>query len=164
MRTRSVTSFIALLSLTAVLALSACKLMTGASTGVELAPGGSQGGVDTTGNGAPPPPPPPSGLSFGVSDDSMATAGRTGNLQLFAGNHDAAPDTVKYKVLGPEGWTGLPATGSLVVPGNASATANVPVAVPAGTASGLYPLQYFFDRTDGTTLQSGTFSLFVHPS
>jgi hypothetical protein len=94
----------------------------------------------------------------------MATAGRLGFLHLFAENHDAAVDTVNYRFTGPQGWPGFPATGSLTVPGKTSATADIPVAVPAATAPGSYLFHFDIGKPNGTALQSGDFSLYVHSS
>ncbi len=156
MRTRSVFTLTALLSLAVVLTVSSCRLMTGPADGALSL--GHLGGGDSTGTGGPPPPP-PSGLSFGVSDDSMATAGRLGKLQLFAANHDTLDATVNYTFTGPQGWSGFPATGSLTVPGRGSATADIPVAVPAGTAPGFYLFHYRIEKPSGAELLSGNFSM-----
>ena len=48
------------------------------------------GNVSHDSTGGNPPPPPVTGLSIGVSGDSLATAGNESFLELFVANHDAA--------------------------------------------------------------------------
>jgi hypothetical protein len=162
MRTRFVITLTALLSLAAVLALSGCLMLTNPNTNVALANLGGSGGGDSTGTGGPPPP--PSGLSIGVSGDSTAIAGSQAFLLLFVGNNDATADSVVYHFTGPQGWPGFPAAGALAVPGNGSNTATLPVAVPVGTAGGVYLFHFQVQKPSGAVLQSGDFGLTVHSS
>jgi hypothetical protein len=160
MRTRFFIFPAALLSLAVVLAVPACRLLTNNNTDMALTQGQGQSGHDTTGTGGGPPPP-PTGLSIGVSGDSSATAGNPSFLELFVGNNDRAAVRLNYKFLGPEGWPGIPASGSLTVQGQSSDVAFVRFTVPAGTAPGAYIFHYVIEQANGTTIRSGDFSYSV---
>ena len=164
MRTRSIIIPAALLLLTIVLTVPACRSVTEPKSGVSLGLHQSEGGnPDSTGTN-PPPPPPSTGLSLGVSADSSAVAGNASFLELFVGNSNGAAVQVNYSFLGPDGWNGVPASGSLTIQAQSSAVADIRFTVPVGTPAGVYVFHYEVDEADGTHVQSGDFSFTVHPS
>ena len=102
-----------------------------------LPAGGNGGPIDTT--GGPPPPPPPTAKKIDLQcyfTDSASVAGAEVHLHIVA--HSFAEDTtgVVYTITSPEGWSDFPISGTLVVPGMASAERTFSVHVPVDAAPG----------------------------
>ena len=106
--------------------------------------------------GPPHPPGPPAGtvpVQFVGSDSTLE--GQTGDTRWRIGN-DGGAATIHWTLQMGSGligdpWASLPIQGDILVPGNQTRDLTVPVAVPAGTPVGAYPLTLLINHPGGSS-------------
>jgi len=86
----------------------------------------------------PPPRPPAISAQFVSADPTHA--GSTGTSRWLLGNNGPKRLTMSWSVTGDSLWSAFPIQGSVTVERRSTTPLDVPIPVPAGTASGTYPL------------------------
>jgi hypothetical protein len=101
---------------------------------------------DTTPAPPQPPPAPVIQPAIFLSYADSTAAGGTAQTRWLLGNDSDRPFTMRWTLTSDAGWPGFPLTGTVDLPALGTAEAVIPVAVPAGTAPGMYGLTIVVTR------------------
>src|SRR6185436_11255830 len=88
----------------------------------------------------PPKPPKPPDVTAQFAGADATPADSTGISRWLLGNHGPKALVMTWTVTGDSSWSAFPIQGSLTVGRRSSASLEVPIPVPPGTAAGSYPL------------------------
>ena len=107
----------------------------------------------------PPKPPPIPIVQFAGSDP--VRAGGTSITRWLMGNDRNQDQTITWRLTGDAGWSSLPQSGSILVPGNSTRLLEVGVAAPDSALPGLYSIHLAATLRRDTAIAEGAITVFA---